>query len=442
MGKVFAILIILFFGLIAYLGFLNQSDVAIKLTRNHIYEIPMVIFIIISSLSGALFVFVFYTIRDTKRLIRNIKIQKKQKQKDRIESIYNEALSALYARKNDLARKRLKELLELDPSHLKALLRLAEIAYDEDNLKEAFEYYHKVVALEPDNVGVKLRMAEIKLLQKEYEDALSFIEDVLRSDPRNMAALLEKRRLLEIKGRWHDLIELQKEIMKHTGNEEKAREERRLLGYNYEEARELIESGELDRAKKILKSILKTSSDFIPAHVAMAEILIRRSQKRDAINYLEKVFEETDSLVLVAMLEDMVLSEEEPSRIISIYRKAIGRRPDDTRLKYLLLKLYYRLEMLDDALELIEEFENQRVYPDLKKIKAAIAIKRGNYEEAANILSHITDMGSILKPSLCCSECGWVTDEWQGRCPSCGDWNSLDLDIKGACKISKVQAVN
>jgi tetratricopeptide (TPR) repeat protein len=438
MGKVFAVLLILFLGFIAYLGFLNQNEVAIKLSKSHLYEIPMVIFILISSLSGVLFMFILYTIRDTKRLIRNIKAQKRQKQQEKQEAIYNEALTALYSGKRELARKKLEELLGLEPAHISALLKIAEISFDENNYKEALEYYRKIISIQPDNIGSKLKMAEIYLIQQEYDDALKYLEEVLKVDPLNRMAIRKKREILEIQKRWGDLIELQKDILRHTSNnEEKDEEEKRLLGYNYEEAKRLLDTGELDKAKKMFKAILKSRDDFIPAHIGIAEVFIKRSHQKDAINYLEKTFEETGSLIVLANLEEIILGQEDPSKIISIYKKALSQKPDDSTIKYFLIKLYYRLEMLDDALELIESIDNQKLYPELNKIRGAIAMKRGHFEEAAHIFRGIVDMKRVLKLPLCCSECGTISDEWHGRCPACGNWNSLYFNIYGVCEAKR-----
>ncbi|NOY65067.1 MAG: tetratricopeptide repeat protein [Nitrospirae bacterium] len=438
MGKIFAVLLILFLGFIAYLGFLNQNEVAIKLSKSHLYEIPMVIFILISSLSGAFFMFILYTIRDTKRLIRNIKAQKKQKQQEKLQSLYNEALTALYSGRRELARKKLEELLGLEPSHISGLMKMAEIYLDEKNYKEALEYYRKIVSFEPDHIGSKLKMAEIYLIQEQYDDALRYLEEVLKVDPLNRAAIMKKRKILEIQERWGELIELQKDILKRTSDsEEKNREEKRLLGYTYEEAKRLLDAGELDRAKKMFKSILKSQNNFIPAHIGIARVFINKSHQKDAIDYLEKTFEETGSLIVLANLEEIILGQEDPSRIISIYKKALAQSPEDNTLRYFLIKLYYRLEMLDDALELIESIDNQKLYPQLDKIRGAIAIKRGHFEEAARIFRGIVDMKRALKLPLCCSECAALSDDWHGRCPACGSWNSLDFNIHGICEATR-----
>ncbi len=438
MGKVFAVLLILFLGFIAYLGFLNQNEVAIKLSKSHMYEIPMVIFILVSSLSGAFFVFILYTIRDTKKLIRNIKAQKKQKHHEKLQSLYNEALTALYSGKRELARKKLEELLGLEQAHISGLMKIAEISFDENNYKDALEYYRKIISFQPDHIGSKLKIAEIYIIQQQYDDALKYLEEVLKADPLNRAAIMKKRDILEIKERWGELIEIQKDILKRTSNsEEKSSEEKRLLGYTYEEAKSLLDVGELDRAKKMFKSILKSHNDFVPAHIGIAEVFIKKSHQKDAINYLKKTFEETGSLIVLATLEEIILEQEDPSKIISIYKKALSQRPDDSILKYFLIKLYYRLEMLDDALELIESIDNQKLYPQLDKIRGAIAIKRGHFEEAAQIFRGIVDMKRALKLPLCCSECGVLSDEWHGRCPACGNWDSLYFNIHGVCEAKR-----
>ncbi len=43
--------------------------------------------------------------------------------------------------------------------------------------------------------------------------------------------------------------------------------------------------------------------------------------------------------------------------------------------------------------------------------------------------------GSKLKSLYVCSECGYESAKWYGKCPSCGDWNTLNEEIRDAVSV-------
>ena len=41
------------------------------------------------------------------------------------------------------------------------------------------------------------------------------------------------------------------------------------------------------------------------------------------------------------------------------------------------------------------------------------------------------------KTTYCCSECGYETSNWAGKCPSCGQWNTFREIQLGTAKNGK-----
>ena len=39
-----------------------------------------------------------------------------------------------------------------------------------------------------------------------------------------------------------------------------------------------------------------------------------------------------------------------------------------------------------------------------------------------------------IKSVYICSECGYETPKWVGKCPSCGEWNTMNEEIKDTAK--------
>ena len=45
-------------------------------------------------------------------------------------------------------------------------------------------------------------------------------------------------------------------------------------------------------------------------------------------------------------------------------------------------------------------------------------------------------MASKIKSVYICSQCGYESPKWYGKCPSCGEWNTMNEEIKDASKLS------
>ena len=39
-----------------------------------------------------------------------------------------------------------------------------------------------------------------------------------------------------------------------------------------------------------------------------------------------------------------------------------------------------------------------------------------------------------IKSVYICSECGYESPKWVGKCPSCGEWNTMNEEIKDTAK--------
>ena len=39
-----------------------------------------------------------------------------------------------------------------------------------------------------------------------------------------------------------------------------------------------------------------------------------------------------------------------------------------------------------------------------------------------------------IKTSYICSECGFESPKWYGKCPSCGEWNTLNEELNSQQK--------
>ena len=259
-----------------------------------------------------------------------------------------------------------------------------------------------------------------------------YIEDILDIDDENLLALYRKRDILEKQEKWEDLVLVQKTILKNERAEkDKNRERQNLVGYKYEYGRYCLENGDMDKAKKAFRTVLRLDKDFIPATLGLAEVLLREGEAEEAVELLDQSYNQTSSMIVLLRLEDLLISVGEPSRLITIYKNNISRNPQSPTLKFFLGKLFYRLEMIDDAFETMASIDTGGTsYPEMHQLMGNLYLKRNQTDRA------VREYKKALETHTCayslsynCSNCGHIASEWSGRCSNCRSWSTYQLNL-------------
>jgi len=438
LSKLSLLIFLVFLLAVALFAISNKDVTTIAVPFGSTYEVPKISLMLFSSAIGAGVVFLIFLVRDTRRFIETYQYQKKRKKQDRINELYGRAMNAILANNTPEAKRFLEEILKEEPTQVDALIRLGEIYLREESPEMAIEYFRKALSTEPKNIEARFSLSKTLEAMGLWSEALSHIEDILDIDPDNLTALYKKRSLLERESRWDELIDIQKSIIKHTPPERAEREQDSLLGYRYEMARESLEKGDLERAEKEFKAILKVNKDFIPAYLGLTETMLRQAEADDAADFLERSYEQTSSQILLARLEDLLINLGEPSRLIRVYKNAIAREKEPSRLnslRFFLGKLYYRLEMIDDAFETLSMVETD-AYPELYLLFGELYLRRQQCERAVAEFKKTIGLKRALRLPYCCNNCGEMSEDWSGRCPVCGRWNTFTFNLYGTCKVS------
>jgi tetratricopeptide (TPR) repeat protein len=436
MGKLSVSIFILFLGIISLFAIHNQGITLLRIPFGKTYEIATIALILFSVASGALAMLITFVIRDTKKFIDNWQYQKRQKKEVRRQELYSKALNALLAHNEDNAKEFLQDILKEEPEHIDTLLRLGDIACAEEDFQKAGEYYQKAKDLNHQHLETLFSLEKLMEKTGRWSHAMHYLEEILEIDDNNLSALYAKRDILEKQGRWDELVYVQKSILKNEHTEKnKAIQRQNLIGYKYEYGRQHLENGELEKAKKAFKTVSRVDGNFVPAILGLAEVLLREGENEEAVNVLERNFQQTSSLIILARIEDLLINLEEPARLLRIYKDSLSRNPKDPILKFFLGKLYYRLEMIDDAFDVLSSVDTGgAVYPELHLLMGNLYIKRSQTEKALLEYRKALDIKRALRVPYCCSKCGFISPEWSGRCAGCKNWDTLHFTLDGTCK--------
>lgn len=413
----------------------NQGMVTINLLPSKSYEISKAAFILASLGIGAGVVLFLYMARDVRRFLRGLKVQREQKKRLKIQELYTKGLNSMLAKRNAEANVFFQKVLAIDPNHVDTLLRLGISRLRDKNPQDAIILHQKALNLSPDNQEVMFSLAADYEETKRYDDALEMYRKILSRDGSNLTALIRMRDLYQRLNNWEDLSETQRRLLSNplTPSEQEV-EHRRLVGFKYEHGRSLLEAGNLERAKKVFRGVIKLDKDFIPAYLGLGEVYLEEDKAGEASELWEKAYKMTSSTLLLHRIEDLYLKQGEPGKAIEIYTQAVNWKPQEIALKFFLGKLYYRLEMVDEAFDILTSVDwGDKELPDVHKLLGNIYLRRGSLGLAASEFKKALGFKKQIIIPYTCSNCDFRTTDWSGRCPNCGKWNTFGVNLEKTC---------
>jgi tetratricopeptide (TPR) repeat protein len=414
---------------------LNQGMITVNLLPSKAYEISTSAFFLLSMSIGAAMVFIIYLLRDVKRFLRGLRVQREQKKRLKTQELYTKGLNSLLAKRNPEAINFFQKVLALDPNHVDTLLRMGICQLREKNPQEAILLHQKALGLDPNNQEVMFSLAADFEEAKRYDEALGVYRKILSKDSSNLTALIKMRDLYTRLNNWSELYETQSKLLANplTPSEQEV-EHRKLVGFKYEFGRSLLEAGDLERGKKIFRGVIKLDKDFIPAYLGLGEVYLEEGKVKDAGELWEKAYKMTSSVLLLHRLEDLYLKLGEPGKAIEIYTQSVSWRPQDITLKFFLGKLYYRLEMIDEAFSILSSVDwGYKEFPDVHKLLGNIYLRRGSLGLAASEFKKALGFKKQIIIPYVCSNCELRTAGWSGRCPNCGKWNTFGVNLEKNC---------
>ena len=416
---------------VVWLVEINQGSITVNLTPTKSREITTASFFLLSLATGAGLVFLIYFMRDVRRFLRGLKIQREQKKRSKIQELYTKGLNALLANRGSEAILHFQRVLNLDPNHVDTLLRMGISQLRQKNVQEAIRLHLKAWNLDNDNQEVMFSLSADYEDAKRFDEAIKMYREILRKDPSNITTLIRLRDLYHRLNQWEELIETQARLLANPlGSQELEVEHRKLIGFKYELGRSLLEAGDLERARKVFRGIIKLDKDFVPAYLGLGEVYLEEGKQKEAGQLWEKSYKLTSSVLLLHRLEDLYLKQGEPGSAIEVYKQAVTWKPQDTILKFFLGKLYYRLEMIDEAFDILTTVDwGDREYPDVHKLLGNIYLRRGSLGLAASEFKKALRFRKQVIVPYFCSNCQHRTTDWAGRCPNCGKWNTIGVNL-------------
>lgn len=425
--RFFVIIVILLLGALAYLMHLNPAPVTFRMTETRQAEVGVAVLLLGAIAFGGALVLSALGMREVRRWWANWRLGRQRQVAGKAQEQMAIAHRALFSGRTKEAASHLSRLLDINPHHVPALLTLGVIKQQAGELVDAIRLHRRARAADDQNLEVALALGADLEQAERRDEAVQLYRDLLKTDETNPAVMVRLRDVYVRAERWEDAHGLQERIFKAArtpGDIEAAR--RTLCGIKYELGRVWLAKGDSDRARRAFRGVVKLDKRFVPAYVAWGELILQEGRPHDAASLYEKAYETLVDIILLHRLEDLYIDMGEPEQILRLYHEAVRKAPDNHALRFYLGKAYYRLEMLDEAQEVLADIDaSDEHFPDLHRLLGNLAQRQGNEPLAIDEFKRALGLKKRVIVPYYCPACDYHSTRYSGRCPRCKAWNTF-----------------
>jgi predicted Zn-dependent protease len=420
----------------AYLAKLNDPLLDERFRVGPAASIPLWGTLLLIFLAGFLPVGVTLAADTLRRELALRRERRRQREEEALDASYRRAVDRHLDGQLVGAAQELEAFLAGRPESFSGLLRYGVVLRELGRESESIEALRRAATLYPSSVAVLYQLAEDYAARDEPDVAREIHSRILRDFPDAGLEVLRQRRAEAVSRReWGDAAKLHERVTRILAAEGDtralAREAVLAQGLDYQRGVLLLESDRVEEAGEHFRRLLAHEPRFLPARIMLgeAELVAERADEAVAIWYAGYV--ETGSPIFLQRIEDHFIEREEPLRAIETLRALIAEVDNDLLPRFYLGRLYYRLEMLDEAWRTLSGLsERIRSSPTFHFLLGRIHERRGDFDAAVgSFLSCLRELG-LGTAEFACRVCHQRYADWQDFCPRCRSWNSVEVNFE------------
>jgi lipopolysaccharide biosynthesis regulator YciM len=264
------------------------------------------------------------------------------------------------------------------------------------------------------------------------EASVAVLKKLAADQPKKSLRAWRRLRALHMEAqRWEEAVEAHKKVVSLFPGELTQGERAQGAALAYQVGMAKVEADQYKDAAQIFQQVIKDEPDFVPAYLSLGRCMILQDQEAQGLEILIEGFRKTGEGTFLQELEDYFIQLGRPEDGLALMRRVAATSQHATTAKFFLGKMLYRLEILDEALDLFQEVRSQVVYsPILFFFMAKIHSRRARLDAALNEYRQLLRNLGVLKQRYECAVCGHRAQDYLDRCDSCGSWNSHHFMFK------------
>lgn len=374
---------------------------------------------------------------DTLRLdLNQRRDRRRQREEESLEGTLRRAVDFQADAQWGKAAAELEVFLAGKPDHFTGQLRYGEVLRHLGRTEEAIEVHRRATATYPRSVSLLYHLAADYRERGDVEIARETESRIVRDFPGFGLEVLRTRRAAALSARdfatareLHDRIT---DLLNESGDTVAlARESSLAQGLTYQQGVRMLEEDRASEASALFRTLLTHEPRFIPARIMLGEAELLEDREAAAIDAWRTGYRETGSPVFLQRIEDYFIEQEEPMQAIETLRSLIAAAGNDLLPRFYLGRLYYRLEMLDEAIKQLAGIEERiKSSPTFHFLVGRIHHRRGDLAKAVEAFGACLRQLDIGSAEYRCRVCHQSYADWRDSCSRCGSWNAVDINFE------------
>ena len=412
--------------------YLTNHDLLIREVVVFGESIKLQSLILITFLLGFLLNVLYTGIMEVVRLVRGLNDSADTRLVKRISERMQDARDLVAHGLPREAKEILEIILEQRKEHIPARMLMGDILLKTGSPEEAVKLYQSVCTDEPDQVEGRYQLAEALMAVRNPDASVTVLKKLAADHPKQALRAWRRLRAIHMEAqRWEEATEAHKKLLSHFAAEMTQGEKAQGSALAFQVGLSKVEADQYKDAAQIFQQVIKDEPDFVPAYLSLGRCMILQDQEAQGLEIWLEGFRKTGEGTFLQEVEDYFIQLGRPEDGLALLRRITATSKHATTAKFFLGKMLYRLEILDEALDLFQEVRSQVVYsPILFFFMAKIHSRRGRLDSALNEYRQLLRNLGVLKLRYECAVCQHRIQDYTDRCESCGSWNSNHFMFK------------
>ena len=428
----FLLLIFLFMGWLVTVYTHNLSVFSLSVLLWKDVQISVILLVVLVFAAGLVLNVLYSGYMEIRRMVKNFNASAATRAGKRISTLMQEAQVSMAHGLWSEARQTLQAILKERPDHVPTALLLGDVLMKQGDTETAVKHLETLCLAQPELVEARYQLADALVAARNPEGATNLLKQLAGDHPKSALRALRRLRALHVEaGRWEEAQDVHKRLASRFQGELNLAEKAQGVALSFQVGLVKVEADLFKDASLIFQQVIKDDASFVPAYLALGRCMILQDQEPQGLEIWLEGFRTTGEGSLLQEIEDYFIQCGRPEEGLAVLQRVAATSAHQTTAKFFLGKMYYRLEILDEALVLFQEVRAQVVYsPILFFFMAKIHGRRGRTEQALNEYRQLLRNLGVLKLRYECNVCGRRTQDYQDRCETCGSWNSVHFLFK------------
>ncbi len=336
-------------------------------------------------------------------------------------------ISHLMADHTDQAIEEFTKAVTLNSDTVETYVVLGNLFRQKGEIERAVRIRQSIIARPHLDASVHLQaLFDLGLDYKKgglFNRAAEALDEVIKTDPRHIEACRQIATLYEEMRDWPRAFEARKRLDKLTHSD--SREV--LAHYKTEHGKELMVSGQLDRAEEALSQAISMHKNCLDAYLHLGDLELARGRTRRALNVWKKAVRLSPEYAHLVISRVNNAQEQLGEKVAEGFFDEI--EPEQAAVTTLLALAQHYHQQDDDerALKMLNLAVKKAPHLlDVHRLRGEVLLAQGDRSQALEAYEELLKQINGDWARYQCSQCGFVSHQLTWKCPRCHQWDTMN----------------